>query len=346
MNHSGTALSFVPALAHTLRSHPENHRRVQGLLSFFDREGILQSLRRVDVRPADAGLLGQVHSKGLLEELRRACLNGVGRMDADTYIVPESYELARMAAGGCCALVDAVYSGGMRNGLAVVRPPGHHAQRDSVGGFCLINNVAVAAKYAQIAHRLRRVLIVDFDVHHGNGTQDIFYSDPDVLFISLHLYHPFFFPGTGGIDEIGRGQGRGTTVNVPFPPEVGDLGYARVLKEVVAPRARSFEPELVLVSAGFDAHWRDPLARALLTLEGYAEICKQLNVLADGLCNGRIIYVLEGGYDREALHHGLLNLVQGLLGHDNVQDPLGSAPGRERDVTNLLVQLQKLHLLN
>lgn len=346
MNHLGTALTYVPSLAHTRRSHPENHARVEGLLRFFDSEGLLTDLQQVDARPADAGLLARVHSKGMLEEIRQACLRGAKRMDADTYVTSESYELARLAAGGCCGIIDALYDGRVQNGLAIVRPPGHHAERDRVGGFCLINNVAIATRYAQLAYDVRRVLIVDFDVHHGNGTQDIFYSDGDVLFVSLHLFHPFFYPGSGAADEMGSGPGKGMTLNVPFPADVGDSGYTRALKELVIPRARAFIPQLILVSAGFDAHWRDPLARASLTLRGYAEICQELNLLAAELCQGHILYVLEGGYDREALHYGLLNLANSLLGRDAIYDPLGAGPEGERDVTKLLVKLQKLHLLN
>ncbi|HZD11257.1 MAG TPA: histone deacetylase [Candidatus Binatia bacterium] len=342
----GTVLSFVPALAHTQKGHPENRRRVEGLLRFFENYGVLQDLRQLDAVPADAGPLARVHTRGLLEEIRQACLQGAARLDADTYLTRESYELARLAAGACCVATDAICSGSARNGLAIVRPPGHHAQRDRVGGFCLVNNVAVAVRHAQAVHGVRRPLIVDFDVHHGNGTQDIFYEDGAVLFVSLHLYHPFFYPGTGAAQEIGAGAGRGFTVNVPFPPDVGDEGYARAFDELIIPRAREFAPDLILVSAGFDAHWQDPLGRASLSLLGYASLCRKLVSLADSLCNGRVLFVLEGGYRLEALHYGLLNLAQCLLGRDSVHDPLGPAPEGERDVTNLLADLRNLHLPN
>lgn len=346
MDSLGTALTYVPALAHTQRYHPENHTRVEGLLRFFEQQGLLPDLTQVDAKPVAARLLSQVHTKGLLEEIRLSCLQGIARLDADTYITPESYELARLAAGGCCALVDALFGAEAQNGLAIVRPPGHHAGRDSVGGFCLINNIAVATRHAQLAHGVRRALIVDFDVHHGNGTQDIFYAEGDILFVSLHLYHPFFFPGTGAEDEVGTGAGKGATLNVPFPPSVGDVGYDQALKELVIPRARNFAPEIIFVSAGFDAHWQDPLARASLTLRGYASMCQQLVALADELCDGRLLFVLEGGYQRKALQYGLLNLILALLGRDEVVDPLGSGPEPEHDVGQLLASLKKRHLLN
>lgn len=343
----GTALIYVPALAHTWHAHPENHERVKDLLRFFEQHGVLPDLQRVHGRQAASHLLTAVHTGGLLEEIRQACRSGPGRIDADTYVTPESYDLARLAAGSCCAVVDAVCEGTADNGLAIVRPPGHHAERDRVGGFCLINNVAVAARYAQREYEsVERVLIVDFDVHHGNGTQDIFYDDASVLFVSMHLFHPFFYPGTGAADETGAGPGAGFTLNVPFPAGVGDLGYAGALENLVIPRAREFEPDLVLVSVGFDAHWQDPLARASLSLQGYAAICRRLVEFAAQSARGRIIFVLEGGYHLAALQYGLLNLANTLLGRDEVRDPLGKAAEPEVDVTNLLRNLQKVHLPN
>ncbi len=339
-----SVLLYIPSLGHTQQFHPENHRRVEGLLSFFDVNNVLADMRLMDGKPADARLLARVHSRGLLEEVRLASQHGPGRIDADTYVTTQSYELARLAAGSCCVAVDAVCAGHAQNGLVIVRPPGHHAERDKVGGFCLINNVAVAARHAQLAHGVGRVMIVDFDVHHGNGTQDIFYEDPNVLFISLHLFHHFFYPGTGEADEVGSGPGKGFTLNVPFPPGVGDIGYRRALEELIAPRAQGFSPDLILVSTGFDAHWQDPLARASLSLHGYAELCRQLIDLAGDLCDGRVVFILEGGYHIEALRIGLLNLANALVGQDIVHDPLGQSPEPERDVSHLLVRLKKLHL--
>jgi acetoin utilization deacetylase AcuC-like enzyme len=253
--------------------------------------------------------------------------------------------MALLAAGSCCAAVDGIMEGAGENGLAVVRPPGHHAERDRVGGFCLFNNTAIAARHAQAVHGVTRVLIVDFDVHHGNGTQEIFYSDENVLYISLHLYHPFFYPGTGAYSELGRGAGRGTTVNVPFPPRVGDAGYDEAMSTIVIPRARHFHPEIILVSAGFDAHWEDPLAHALVSLRGYARMTRQLIMLAREYCHGRVLFILEGGYRRAALHFGLLNVVHALNDRDEVLDPLGPAPKGEEDVTYLLKGIRDLHLL-
>jgi acetoin utilization deacetylase AcuC-like enzyme len=205
--------------------------------------------------------------------------------------------------------------------------------------------VAVAAREAQLRFGLERVLILDFDIHHGNGTQDIFYNDPSVLFMSLHLYGSFFYPGTGAARELGIGRGRGYNVNVPLPAYVGDKGYERVFDLVVDPLVDRFGPELILISAGFDAHWRDPLAYGGLSLTGYTMLARRLCALAEAHCQGKILFVLEGGYDLTALSHGALNVLYTLLGWDEISDPLGPMSRSEADVTELLGALQSLHLI-
>jgi len=340
-----TLLLYAPAMGHTRPRHPENHERLAGLLPFFEDQGVLADMKMIDPLPAAVSQLRRVHTLGLVESVRRASLKGVDRLDADTYVTGRSFDLALQAVGACCTAVDRLFLGQARNGMALVRPPGHHAQRDRVGGFCLFNNIAVAARQAQTLHDVQRVLIVDVDVHHGNGTQDIFYDDESVLFVSLHLFHPFFYPGTGAIDETGTGKGRGATLNIPFPPHVGDQGYGRAFAKVIVPRARRFRPELILVSIGFDAHWQDPLASADLSLTGYAAISRLLVDLAGELCDGRILFILEGGYFREALQSGLLNVAYALTGRDLIADPLGPTSDAEQDVTALIERLQDLHLL-
>jgi acetoin utilization deacetylase AcuC-like enzyme len=187
-------------------------------------------------------------------------------------------------------------------------------------------------------------LIFDFDVHHGNGTQEIFYHDDSVLFVSMHMFAPYFYPGIGDSDEMGYGDGTGYTLNVPLPPGVGDAGYCRVLNELVWPKVEAFAPELILVSVGFDAHWQDPLASAGLSLTGYAQISRNLVRLADELCNGRILFILEGGYHLDILTAGVHNVLYSLLGRDEIQDSFGPMPYTEADVTQLLSQLRKRHL--
>jgi len=341
----GTVLVYAPAMAHTLRSHPESHERMVGLMPVLEQYGVLAELNVLPVGPATADQLRRVHTDSLIERIRQVSLSGGGLLDhGDTYATSDSYHLALLAVGGCCAAVDHILTGKATNGLAIVRPPGHHAGRDHVSGFCLFNNVAAAARHAQMAHGVKRVMILDFDVHHGNGTQDIFYEDDSVLFVSMHLFAPFFYPGIGSLNETGRGRGEGFTVNIPLPPYVGDNGYLRLLNEVVLPRVAVFRPEFILVSAGFDAHWRDPLAAAGLSLTGYAAIARALMEMAFHYCDGRILFVLEGGYQLEALSFGLLNLTYALIGRDEIQDRLGPMPQAERDISALLDQLKQRHL--
>ncbi len=340
-----TALVTAPAAAHTLAGHPESADRVAVIQERLERAGLLADLTILAPEAADLELLAAVHQREMIARVRRLAAAGGGQLDADTYVTGASYDLACLAAGGCVTAVNALLTGQARNGLALVRPPGHHAEIFRSGGFCLFNNVAVAARAAQARFGLRRIVILDFDVHHGNGTQDIFYADPSVLFISLHLYGGFFYPGTGAARETGRGAGRGLTLNIPFPDRVGDRGYAQAWTRLVEPRVRRFQPELILVSAGYDAHWQDPLAFSGLSLSGYAALWRDLVALADSVCQGRVLFVLEGGYYRPALADGVLNTAYALLGQDQIVDPLGPMPGSERDVTDLLDSLGQLHLI-
>jgi acetoin utilization deacetylase AcuC-like enzyme len=339
-----TVFTYAPATGHTRVHHPENAQRLAELLSSFDRHGLRQQMAQLPIAPATLSQIKRVHTAEYIQYIEGLSLRGGGQLNPDTYLTPESYQLALHAAGGCIAVVDAVAGGTARNGLALVRPPGHHAGTSRGEGFCLFNNIAIAARQAQEAHGRKRVLILDFDVHHGNGTQDIFYADDRVLFVSLHMMAPYFYPGTGRETETGRGAGKGYNLNIPFSPGVGDTGYVLALDEIVTPVVRQFGPEMILVSAGFDAHWQDPLAAAGLSLTGYARIVRRLLALADEFCNGQIVFVLEGGYFREALQTGLLNLAALLTGQDSIQDPLGPCPRPETDVTQLLSRLHRRYL--
>jgi len=211
----------------------------------------------------------------------------------------ESARVAALAAGGVLAAVDAVAEGRVRNAFCAVRPPGHHARRDKAMGFCIYNNVAIAARYAQKKHGLPRVLIVDWDVHHGNGTQEMFYDDPTVLYFGVHR-HPFY-PGTGGAEERGAGRGLGFTVNVPLAAGAGDAEFAAAFRDRMEPAAREFRPDLVLISAGFDAHEADPLGGMKMTPAGYADLTRIVRRVAQATARGRIVSVLEGGYDLDGL---------------------------------------------
>ena len=327
-----------------MEGHPENAGRVAAVIRLLESEAVLGEVSLLESSPASNEQILRVHSEALIQRIESVSKMGGGRLDPDTYCTEASFQLAKLAAGTVCAAADAIMLGQASNGFALVRPPGHHAEKGRVGGFCLLNNVAIAARHLQIRHDARKVAIVDFDVHHGNGTQAIFYEDSSVLYISLHMFASYFYPGTGAAQEIGQGEGRGTTVNVPFGARTGDGAYQEAFRELINPIIAGYTPDIILVSAGFDAHWQDPLAAAAMSLEGYAHMSRNLIETAETNCNGRVLFVLEGGYHFQALSHGALNAIYALNGRDLISDPLGSSPYSSPDVTKLLVQLQRLHL--
>jgi len=337
-----TAFVYDPFnLLHTLDGHPENYRRLQQTWSLLEEDGILDGMLRVESKPVSMDAILRVHTPRYVRRLQSAA--SLGRLDADTYVNENSYKAALLAAGGLLSVVDAVLWGQADNGFALVRPPGHHATPDVGMGFCLLANASIAARWAQDVHGIERVLIVDFDVHHGNGTQDIFYDDPSVLFFSAHQFP--YYPGTGAADEVGTEISWGSTVNVPFPAHVGDAGYLAAFRSVLAPLAREFRPGLILLSAGYDAHWLDPLASMHLSVSGYGVLVHELLVLADELCGGRLVATLEGGYHLDVLAHSVLTTLRELTGCENgPSDPFGMPRfGPERDVTQLLSRLIRLH---
>ncbi|MCZ2097313.1 MAG: histone deacetylase [Anaerolineae bacterium] len=330
---------------HDLPGHAEHAGRIRAVWQRLDESGVLARMQTVEASDIDTDLILTVHTPEYLDVLQRVSVMGrTMLLDADTYAGPESLEIARLAAGGAVVAVDAVLAGRARNGLAAIRPPGHHAMPDHGMGFCLLGNIAITARFAQRQHGIERVLIVDFDVHHGNGTEAMFYDDPSVLFISTHQYP--LYPGTGAATDTGSGEGMGCTINLPMPAGCGDASYAAVFEQVVWRAAERFAPQLILVSAGFDAHWSDPLARMDLTLTGYARLTHELIRMAERLCGGKIVFVLEGGYNLDALGFGVTNVARLLLGDEPV-DTLGPSPRRraEPDITPLLTLVKKLHKL-
>lgn len=329
---------------HNLEGHPENAARIEAVWRLLDETGVSQQLKRVEPQPASVEQLRFAHTGHMIERVQRASMRGMGMLDPDTYVRAASYDVARLAAGGAVAAVDAVLGGEADNALAVVRPPGHHATPDRAMGFCLFNNIAIAARYAQRQYpSIDHVLIVDYDVHHGNGTQDVFYNDPSVMFISAHQ-HPFY-PGSGALNETGAGPGLGTTINMPLRGGVGGDGYRLLFDEVVWPAARRFQPDLILVSAGFDAHWADPLAMLQLDLRSYDWIARSLLDMAQELSHEHIVFVMEGGYDVEVLSHGWLNIAYALQGVDQFSDPLGDLDVEARGTEDLVERLVRLHNL-
>jgi acetoin utilization deacetylase AcuC-like enzyme len=328
---------------HTLTGHVERAERLQAIHALLKAEGIDKHLRSIAPEPITDSQILSVHTEGYLDLLKWTTTRPGMMLGSDTYVLPHSFEIARLSAGAAVRGVDAILSGEAQNALVCARPPGHHAVPDTGMGFCLLSNIAIAARHAQTQYGVGRVLIVDIDVHHGNGTQDIFYADPSVLLISTHQSP--FYPGTGAIKESGSGAGQGFTVNLPLPAHTGDAGYRSAYEQVIWPAAQRFRPELILVSAGFDSHWADPLCDMNLTLDGYAWITRELLRMAETLCQGKIAFVLEGGYNLTSLSHGVLNVAHALLGHVTVSDPLGLPADKETEIGPLLAQIRQVHQL-
>jgi acetoin utilization deacetylase AcuC-like enzyme len=269
------------------------------------------SLEAVAARPASSDEILLVHDEALLRRLEAAAARAPTHLDADTYMSAQSLEVARLAAGGLVDLTRRVARGEARAGFAAVRPPGHHAERDRAMGFCLLNNVAIAARAVQRDEGLERVLVFDWDVHHGNGTQHSFEGDASVLYASTHQFP--YYPGTGDFDEAGIGAGVGTTLNLPLPAGCGDAEYVGAVQRVLVPVARAYRPQLILVSCGFDAHRDDPLASMQVSAQGFAALTAIVRALADDLCGGRVVFALEGGYALTGLREGSDAVLDALL---------------------------------
>ena len=282
--------------------HIEGPERLEAVREMIA-AGLPFAWRRIEPRPATDEELAAIHDPRYIKLLARTAGRPYVQLDADTSVTALSYETARLAAGGSIEAVDAVLDGQVGSAFALVRPPGHHAERDRAMGFCLINNIAVAAEHLIRARGLRRVLIVDWDLHHGNGTQHAFYARKDVLFFSTHAYP--YFPGSGYWEETGAGEGRGYTVNVPLAPGKGDREYLWIFRNILAPIARAFRPEFILVSAGFDIAEDDPLGVMRVTPAGFGALAAVVAGLAEEMAGGKIVFLLEGGYDPRRLAEGV-----------------------------------------
>src|SRR5512136_234387 len=276
--------------------HPESPERLQEIYHMLEEEEMRgRPLGKVKPRPATRPEIEMIHSPAYVDLVASTAGKPSVRLDMDTSTCAKSYETALWAAGGLLELIKVVMQGKLDNGFALGRPPGHHAERDRAMGFCLFNNVAIGAHYALNNFSLQRILIVDWDVHHGNGTQKSFYEDPRVLYFSTHRYG--FYPGTGAPTEVGRGRGEGFTVNVPLSPGVGDAAYGIIFENVLKPIALEYQPQLILVSAGFDTHYNDPLGGMDVTERGFARMTQILMEIAEATTQGKLALTLEGGYN-------------------------------------------------
>ena len=312
--------------AHAEPGHAERPERIETIRTTLQSSGHWEQGLNIPPEPISEEGLQAIHTPELIETLSSHSQSEAS-IDPDTYLTQASWPLALQAAGGAAALARAVWRGEAATGFALARPPGHHATRSHAMGFCLLNNVALAAE-SLLQAGAQRLAIVDMDVHHGNGTQDIFYERGEVMFFSTHQSP--LYPGSGQLNERGLGAGQGKIINMPLPPFSGDEAFRVAYQEIVPALLTRFQPEMLLVSLGFDAHWKDPLANLLVSARGYGEAIASLRSWAQANCQGRLALVLEGGYDLEAAGACALAAAQALLG-EKISDRLGPSPQRERD---------------
>ena len=329
-------------LKHDTGAHPESAERLIHIMSELREAGVTEKMKKVLPVKASKEQIAYVHTDAYIKGVERMCKEGGGLLDPDTPLCTESYEIALLSAGGVIKATDEVMndSNNLKHIFALVRPPGHHATATRAMGFCLLNNVAIAARQAQ-KQGLQRVMIVDIDVHHGNGTQAILEHDPDVLYVSTH--QSGIYPGTGVLNDIGPDADNSTVANIPLPARSGDSTFETVIQQVIKPLAARFVPEILFISAGFDAHWRDPLAGLQLSTAGYHRLASMLAEIAEEHCAGRVIVVLEGGYDPEALVHSVIAVIQGLRGSGIPDDLLGPAPFPDADASSVIQSVLALH---
>ncbi len=279
--------------------HPERPDRLRAIEKRLKEDHWLEKFQEISPRKATSDEILLVHDREHLEQVAHTAEKEGVYLDGDTFAGPNTYDISLLAAGGLLEAIDRVVAGELQNAFALVRPPGHHAERSYSMGFCIFNNVGVAAEYLIKKHHFKKVAVIDYDVHHGNATQHMFYDRPDIFYISTHRYP--FYPGTGAASEKGKGAGAGYTLNVPMSAGEGDAEYQAVFQDKIIPALREYRSDFLLVSAGFDAHFRDPLGGMRVTEQGFHYMTKELVQVAQNYCDGKIVFTLEGGYDLEGL---------------------------------------------
>ncbi len=330
-----TLYTFVPSRLHEFPDHPERPGRLEILEPLLPTFGA----ERVDALRATKADLARVHPVGMISGIEEACTQGPGIIDhAPTFVTPTSYEDALLAAGGVLTCARAVLNGDATNAFAIVRPPGHHAEPDQAMGFCLFSNIAIAAQDL-LAKGMKRVMVIDYDAHHGNGTQAAFLNDERAGFISTHQWG--IYPGTGWLDDAPHAKKR--IINVPLPAYAGDKTFSRIADEIFKPAVESFRPEMLLISAGFDAHWNDPITSLGLSTRGFYSLSKKLVELAGEFCGGKIIFVLEGGYDPQNVANGVASVFDALTSRPLRNEAQDASPYKEADFESGLHEIRKQH---
>ncbi|MBN1410995.1 MAG: histone deacetylase [Spirochaetales bacterium] len=330
-------------LKHDKPMHPENAKRLSSIIEYLTRTRLINKMKQVPARPATDKELQYCHVKEYIDLIKGTSKKPAAQLDPDTYVNRYSFDAASHAVGGMIDLVSEVIDGNLSNGVVLARPPGHHAVEAQAMGFCLFNTVAIGARYAIREKGIKKVAIIDFDVHHGNGTHAIFNKDPAVLYISSHQYP--YYPGTGSASETGFSTGEGTKINLPLPNGSGEAAFKLLYEKVGLPVLKRFKPGLILVSIGFDAHWADPLAQVNLSLGTYNWLVRELIRFAGLLSGGKIVFSLEGGYNTGVLSFGMANVVRALLGDTKFEDPLGESKIHGSNVSDLVEKLKKIHNL-
>ncbi|MFN8411795.1 MAG: histone deacetylase [Anaerolineales bacterium] len=330
-----TVYTFVPSRTHLYPDHPERPGRLEMLESMLDSFGV----EKIEAQPATAEQIALVHQPGLVKAIEEVCKEGPAIIDhAPTYITQTSYQDALLAAGGVISCTQAVLTGDAKNAFAIVRPPGHHAEPHRAMGFCIFNNVAIAAREA-LSHGMERVMVIDYDAHHGNGTQEACMNDDRFGFISTHQWG--IYPGTGWIDDAPHAKGR--LVNVPLHTYAGDETFLRVADEIFKPVVEKFRPQMLFVSAGFDAHWNDPITSLGLSTKGYFNISQKLVQLAEEYCDGKVIFVLEGGYDPHNVAYGAAAAFDALTNRPLRNDAKDPSPYHDPDHDSRIAEIRAWH---